>query len=111
MASHSPRARYLSLRRAAREVGIDPSQLSRLWKAHPLFIPAIQGLPGVVGSTTTRFHREQVRLIEGVMVGNIDLDSAWLEWRVVKQQIGMKPIEPESDRGRARGNGAKARTR
>ncbi len=95
-----PRAeQYVGLRRAAERLGLDASQLCRMRRAHPLYEPAIRGLPGVAGSTTTRFHPEQLRLTEGVLVGNLDLDTAWLEWQVIRNQIGRKPVLPEKTQG------------
>ena len=97
----SGQVRYLSLRKAAHRLGMAPSQLSRMRTAHPLYKPVVDGLPGLPCSRTTRFHHEQVRLIEAVLVGNTDLDTAWLEWRLVKGQIGKKPPEPKPKRQHA----------
>ncbi len=99
MSERTRAEQYVGLRRAAERLGLDASQLCRMRRAHPLYEPAICGLPGVVGSRTTRFHREQLRLIEGVLVGNLDLDTAWLEWQVIRNQIGRKPALPEETQG------------
>jgi len=59
-------------------------------EAHAFYAPAMVGLPGAgkgLGTRLVRFHREQVRLIEAVMAGAVDLETAWLEWQVFRDRL------------------------
>jgi len=81
---------YVNQSQAARRLGLDKSVLSRLARAHPLYAPAVTGIPGAnnLGTQTVRYHRDQLALIEAVMLGTMELETAWLEWQVRRREIG-----------------------
>ena len=82
---------YLSLSQAARRLGLDPSQLSRAAKQHSLYQPAVRGLPlgngNPLGTRIVRYHVDQVRTIERVLLGVIDLETGWLEWQIKRREL------------------------
>lgn len=85
---------WCSQTKAAARLGIDRSLLCKLQKKHELYAPARRGpVPGAkgIGSMVTQYHRDQLRLIDGVLVGNTDIEDAWLEWQVIKGRIGRQP--------------------
>lgn len=88
-------ARYVNLSRMLRGFGLSRAAFAPLRRKHPLFRPAFQGLPGdgaPHGVKTLRYHVEQVRLIEGVLIGNVSMEDAWIEWQAIRGQIGRQPL-------------------
>jgi len=94
-------SQFLSLTAVARRLGMAKSELCRLRHQHPLYAPAVSGVPGStkkvggrsVGTRLTRFHVRQVELIEGVLVGAVELETAWLKWQVFRGKMGMEARE------------------
>jgi len=86
------RTLYINLSAVARRFGLSPTQLSQMGRKHPLYAPTIRGIPtGKVtplGSRITRYHIEHVAIIERVLLGLVDLETAWLEWQVRRNKIG-----------------------
>ena len=46
-----------------------------------------------MGTRLTRFHARQVELIEAVLVGALDIETAWLKWQVFRGKMGMENRE------------------
>ena len=83
---------YWSLSRTAKYFGMAPTCLSRFGHQHELYKPAVEKVPtgnaaSKIGEKTTRFHVEQVKIIERVLLGVTDLETAWLEWQVRRNRI------------------------
>jgi hypothetical protein len=89
--------RLLSAGRSARRLGLSRRQLGRLAEEHPLYAPAVRGVPGAegpVGTRTRAYHRRQLELIEAVLVGAMDLEEAHLRWQVEQADIGKGGVGP-----------------
>ena len=97
MASAPSPPAFLSRSAAARYLGTSRTTLQRLEDIHPLYAPAVHGVPGsgrsAVGSGLVRYHREQIRLIEAVLVGGMDPDEAHLRWEHTRLSLGRKGQE------------------
>lgn len=95
--------RFISLTATPRHLGLARSVLCRLRKVHSLYAPAMVGIPGAgvvvdgqrPGLRIVRFHCEQVRLIEAVMAGNMDVEEAHLRWQIIRRRIGQ--AEPRGE--------------
>jgi hypothetical protein len=94
--------RFLSLTATARRLGLSPATLIHLRRRHRLFVPALRGLQGGedvriggrrVCARLTRFHVEQVRAIEAVLAGALDLDTAALQWDLTRARMALPPEE------------------
>jgi len=87
---------YIPLGRIARRFGVSAGHFARLADAHPLYAPAIKGIPGAdpatrIGQRTRLWHSDQLRIIEGVLVGTLDIETGWAEWQAIRARIGLKP--------------------
>ena len=96
-------ADWLSLREGAAMIGCSPSSLSELKRRYQLLVPAIAGLPEPdleqgpvrgrrVGARYVRYHREQLRLWLGVAAGNVAMETALMEWELLRREIGRRPV-------------------
>lgn len=73
----------------ARLLGLPRSTLWRMGKTQPLYAPTATGIPGMAtGSLFRRYHRRQIELIEAVLAGSLDLDTATMEWEVFRYRLG-----------------------
>jgi hypothetical protein len=83
---------YMSMTQAGVRLGLDASQMCRMAKLHPLYAPAITGIPGNgqtnLGTRLTRYHVRQVAIIEQVLLGLTDLETGWLAWQVERNRMG-----------------------
>ncbi len=109
--------KYISLLEAARRIGIPSSTLCDWRKLHPLYAPAVRGIPAQdsperrIKRPFTWFHVEQVRLIERVVIGNLPLDTAWGEWKIIRDGVGRRPFVPNLKRPRSRAGSRPSRSR
>ena len=86
-----PESPYLNMTAAARRLGLSKSQLSEAAKMHPLYAPDVTGIPtgrnANLGVRMTRYHIEHVLIIQRLLLGKVDLETAHLEWEVKKNRI------------------------
>lgn len=93
---------YSTAREIGKRLGLSESTVRRLADRHAIFAPSINGLPGEEERRTARWHPEQVRLIELVLLGRMAADEALEEWR--GYQAALERREPYgSGRGRRGG--------
>ena len=88
MPAESP---YMNMTQAAARIGFSKSELSEAAKEHPLYAPAWRGIPTgkatSFGKGVTRYHVLQLEIIERVLLGGEDLETAWLRWQVARNKI------------------------
>ena len=90
--STKKREAYMSQARVARYFGMEPTTLRRLGQQHPLYRAAVQSVPtgqavSRLGTMMKRFHVEQVKIIERVVLGQMDLETGWLQWQVTRNRV------------------------
>lgn len=81
---------WLNQAQAAAELGLDRSTLCHLSARYPqsLYAPAVRGLPGTTeGGRLVRYHQEQVRLIQAVLLGQMQIDEAFLRWDLFRRRF------------------------
>lgn len=82
---------YISLRAAAARLGISAAQLSRAGRHSELYAPAVRGLGlTFLGRRTVRFHVEQLRIIEQVMLGLFSVVEGELRWAAFRSNKGRE---------------------
>jgi len=83
--------RWYSQTQAARRLGLAQETLSRYGREEELFAPAVRAPFGAgtpLGRRLVRYHAEQLEIIEGFLVGNVDAETARLRWAVARRRIG-----------------------
>ena len=86
--SNEVRPAWFTQSATAKRLGISDPMLIGLGREHRLYAPAVRGFPcgnGKVGNRLVRYHSEQIRLIEAVLAGNRELETAALEWEVARR--------------------------
>ncbi len=76
---------YLSQAAAARRLGVHRSTLCNARHKHPLYAPALRG--NAAGISVVRYHVQQVRLIEAVLAGVMELEEAALRWELFRRKL------------------------
>ncbi|HUX15024.1 MAG TPA: hypothetical protein VMW52_01040 [Phycisphaerae bacterium] len=92
---------YVTLREAARRLGLSASTLRRLGWCDGLFAPAVEGVPGLIaglpcyegiGSRITRYHVEQLRFIQAVLLREMNIEEAALRWNTTKKRLAAEGV-------------------
>lgn len=82
----------LTQRAVGVSLGLSASVLSRLQHVHPIWHPAVVGIPGVPrggpGASLRRYHVVQLALLEAVMVGVLSPDEAFETLRLQLALLG-----------------------
>jgi len=88
---------FVSQSRAARELGLPLGTLRDMARISPVYAPITNGLPGSgpevrgrrPGRRSRLYHREQLRTLEALILGTIDLAGAELRLDLIRRRGGQ----------------------